>query len=82
MSWNYRIIKYADGSGYGLHEVYYDDRGKPMNMTEDPATFMCDEWEGPEGIIGSLMMARTDAHKRPMLDEAATWPTQKESPTP
>lgn len=23
MSWNYRIVEYADGSGFGLHEVYY-----------------------------------------------------------
>ena len=27
MTWNYRVVKYSDGSGYGLHEIYYDDDG-------------------------------------------------------
>ena len=74
MSWNYRIVKYRDGSGYGLHEVYYDKDGKPINRTENPATFTSHDFEGPGGIENSLIMARTDARKRPVLDEAEIWP--------
>ena len=41
MSWNYRIVEYRDGSGFGLHEVFYDDKGQPWSMTEQPASFAC-----------------------------------------
>ncbi len=33
MTWNYRIVKYADGSGFGLHEVGYNLMGEPVSMT-------------------------------------------------
>jgi hypothetical protein len=23
MSWNYRIVRYRNGEGFGLHEVFY-----------------------------------------------------------
>lgn len=74
MSWNYRIVQYKDGSGYGLHEVYYDDEGQPWSMTKNPASFVCNPDEGPAGITGALMMARTDARKRPVLVEPKKWP--------
>ena len=73
MSWNYRIVKYRDGS-FGLHEVYYDADGKPRSMTEKPAEFTAWDSEGPQGIRKSLLMASADARKRPVLDEADTWP--------
>lgn len=73
-SWNYRVVRYKDGSGYGLHEVYYDDDGLPWTMTEDAVRFVCDLSEGPEGIAGSLLTARVDARKRPVLDEPKKWP--------
>ena len=74
MSWNYRIVRYRDNKGFGLHEVYYDKDGEPWGMTEDAARFICDAEEGPGGITGSLMMARTDVRKRPMLDVPDKWP--------
>ena len=72
-TWNYRVVRYRDGSGYGLHEVHYDDAGLPWGMTTNPAGFACDIDEGPNGIIESLLMARTDARKRPVLDEPENW---------
>ena len=76
MSWNYRIVRYANGDGYGLHEVMYDDEGLPWAMTEDPCTFACGVDEGPQGIKQSLLMARVDAIKRPVFDEPkkGKWP--------
>lgn len=81
MSWNYRIVKYKDGSGYGLHEVFYDDNGVPSGMTKNPAGFVSSEYEGPAGIHESMMMARTDAIRRPVLEEPdwlGTPPTPQE----
>lgn len=39
MSWNYRVIRHTvDGeTGYGVHEVYYNEDGKPIACTEEPA---------------------------------------------
>lgn len=74
MSWNYRIVRYRENKGFGLHEVYYDAKGKPWSMTENPARFTCDADEGPRAIEEALMIARTDARKRPVFDEPETWP--------
>jgi len=76
MSWNYRIVRYRSGEGFGLHEVFYDDDGLPWGMTENPATFVSGTDEGPAGIKGSLLRARVDAIKRPVFDEPeeGKWP--------
>ncbi len=34
MHWNNRILRHPDGS-YGLHEVFYNDEGKPSACTEE-----------------------------------------------
>jgi hypothetical protein len=65
MPWNYRIVKYADGDGYGLHEVYYREDGE-YAMTENPAGFVGDT---PEEVVGALMMAKMDASRRPIFEE-------------
>ena len=74
MSWNYRVVRYHSGDGYGLHEVYYDNNGLEWGMTKEPAVFVCGPDEGVEGIRGSLMKAKLDAQKRPILDEPDIWP--------
>jgi hypothetical protein len=73
MSWNYRIVRYRDGSGFGLHEVHYDRDGQPRAMTEQPTSFACDVEDGPEGVVQSLGMAHRDALGRPVLDEPEQW---------
>ena len=74
MSWNYRIIKYKDGSGFGLHEVYYDKSGHPYAMTNSPTSFVQGTEEDAPVLIKSLCMALTDALERPVFDEPEEWP--------
>lgn len=74
--WNYRIVKYRDDSGYGLHEVFYDDEGQPWSMTAKPVSFAADE---PEEIVADLLRARVDARNRPILDEPKKWPGKNPS---
>ena len=70
MTWNYRIVRYADGSGYGLHEVYYDKHGNAESMTSEPATFFGDT---QEELVGSVMVAKTDMRLRPVFEEPDDW---------
>ena len=70
MSWNYRIVKYANGSGFGLHEVFYNAEGKEIKMTKNAAGFT---GETPEDVRGGLLMAKADAHKRPIFEEPPQW---------
>ena len=72
MSWNYRIVRYSDGSGFGLHEVYYDADGKPEAMSVEPATFTADETVGRYGLVRAMQMAEA-AKRRPVFDEPAEW---------
>jgi hypothetical protein len=73
MTWNYRIVRYKDGSGFGLHEVQYDETGKAKSMTAEPCVFACDLEEGPDGIRASLGMAMKDASTREIFIEPETW---------
>ena len=70
MSWNYRIVKYPDGGGYGLHEVHYDDNGKAKNMTESPAAFV---GETEHEVIRSLRMALNDAINLRVFKKPSEW---------
>lgn len=45
MTWNYRVIKSVydvvgqpDEVTYGIHEVYYDEDGKPTSCTAEPVS--------------------------------------------
>lgn len=73
MVWNNRIVKYKNGSGFGLHEVYYNSAGEPCAMTENPKGFAADVEEGSQGVIESLELALSDAKKHPVLDEPEVW---------
>jgi hypothetical protein len=82
MAWNYRIVRYRNGTGYGLHEVFYDADGKPTGMTEKPATFGCDADQDPvEEIMRSLDLAYYAARKSSILDEASPWPEEPNAET-
>lgn len=48
--WNYRILQYEDGE-YGLHEVYYDDEGRPEGCTEDA---LLGPYERPTDLLWDL----------------------------
>jgi hypothetical protein len=75
MSWNYRIIHYANGA-YGLHEVHYDDEGNISTRTLEPVSFSCDQEEGPKGIRSSLRLALADASRLPVVEEMPDEPRQ------
>jgi hypothetical protein len=75
MSWNYRIIHYANGA-YGLHEVHYDDEGNISSRTLEPISFYSDQEEGPKGIRSSLRLALADASRLPVVEELPDEPSQ------
>ena len=76
MSWNYRIVRYPKNQGFGLHEVHYDEDGKPWGVSKDATTFACDVEEGVAGIIQSLQMAIDAAKEHPVFDppKKGKWP--------
>lgn len=63
--WNYRVIDF--GTHKALHEVHYDDDGKPSCYTSEPITFVC---EPDEDIASALEMALDDVRKYPALTPA------------
>lgn len=73
MTWNYRIVRYADGSGHGLHEVYYDDAGKPNGMTERAVGFHVGPDETIADLAEQVVKAIDEAYTKPVLDEPAEW---------
>lgn len=67
MTWNYRVLRYADGT-LALHEVYYGEDGLPCSYTEHPISFSVDAEEGRDGLVESMTRALRDATERPILD--------------
>ncbi len=80
MSWNYRLIKMMVGKPptlrLGLHEVYYDDEGRPHSWTTHPEVdafeLDCDD-EVPTDesmrkvVIHTLEMMLRDIRDTPIL---------------
>ncbi len=71
MSWDYRIIKLADGS-YALHEVFYDGNAEPVHIICEPVEFTCGRHSSPEAIIESLRLAAISA-AREVIDGKEFW---------
>lgn len=65
MTWNYRIIQFDDCEA--LHEVYYDDEGRPTAYTENAVDFVFDH---PGDIEDGLRMALRDVQNYPKLPRA------------
>lgn len=76
MTWNYRVVRFKNGS-LGLYEVYYRADGKPSMRTENPCGFSVDAEEGLDGLLKSLRLALRDAEERPILDEPDEWAEPK-----
>ena len=77
MTWNYRNVQYAGGSGFGLHDVGYNLMGEPVRMTENPAGFVS---ETRDGVLGALDLALKEARHRPIFVPPPDW--SKTSLTP
>ena len=65
MSWNYRLIDY--GSHVAVHEVYYDDEGKPTAYTTRPVYLSGDTLEDIEADVGLIL---SDLKRLPPLKES------------
>lgn len=69
MSWNYRVVKYANNEGYGLHEVYYDKNDKIEGWTEHPVV-TCEADESFEReFVKELTAMIADIERAPCLKE-------------
>ena len=67
MTWNYRVVHHLmdETDYYGIHEVYYDEDGRPQNVTVDP---MDVGWEeSVKGVAQTLKWMRK-ALKQPVLE--------------
>lgn len=72
MTWNYRIVRKQglDEEYFEVHEVYYNEAGEPVGMTENCATF---GGETPEEVIQALELALRDAQSRPVFTPPKEW---------
>lgn len=69
MTWNYRIIEQANEHGdrwRAIHEVYYDDEGKPRSYTVDAVGVQWDVEEGDDAGLRTLDQMR-EAFTLPVL---------------
>ena len=65
--WNYRLVKYKDErEGYGIHEVYYDDKGDIDAWEDMPADLVGDS---PEEMVTALGLMLASIQKRKILHE-------------
>lgn len=69
MSWNHRIVKHVHELGgepyptYGLHEVFYDDAGKPGSWTKEPVAIVGDSFKD----AAEIYMQMSAAFMKPIL---------------
>ena len=56
MSWNYRIMKYEDGS-LGIHEVFYDEEGDVQGWTENAVSVYGEDIHELESSYDLMMQA-------------------------
>jgi hypothetical protein len=82
MTWNYRVIRYGPNKDrpdaeecFGIHEVYYDDAGKPIAMTKDAVGVVSETIKGLQ--VSYEMLA--EAFRRPVLDYDAIPQTEEET---
>lgn len=62
MSWNYRVVKKTANLpnlgesvvSYAIHEVYYDDNGDIVNISEEPMPIISDDLFGLYDTIGLI----------------------------
>lgn len=66
-TWNYRIVRVADPCvEYNLYEVYYDDTGRPVARTRNPATLGGDT---EQEALDAVKNAFEDAFFHCLLDD-------------
>jgi hypothetical protein len=71
VSWNYRVVKAVTkiplgdtDISYGIHEIYYDENGDIVNISESLAHPISDDLEGLQWNLERMM----EACKKPVID--------------
>ena len=59
MSWNYRVMRHEmdEGYWYGIHEVFYDEDGRPQRHSVDPQPVVGDDPDVLPDIIDRFKLA-------------------------
>jgi len=67
--WDYRVMQFArEGDpSCTIHEVHYDDDGKPVAYTENPAYVA---WDADEGDPTGILLRMAVAIDKPILTPA------------
>ena len=67
--WNYRVMQFTEGpeTWRAIHEVHYDDDGKPVAYTENPAYVA---WDADEGDPTGILLRMAVAIDKPILTPA------------
>jgi len=79
MSWNYRIIAHENSTEtiLAIHEVYYDENGKPKMYSDEYAEVSCDEEDGME-VMHSIIERMKFAFTKPILCGGEDFPKEYE----
>lgn len=71
MSWNYRVVKTVTkiplgdtDISYGIYEVYYDENGDIVNISESLAHPISDDLKGLQWNLEKML----EACKKPVID--------------
>ena len=69
MTWNFRVVRHTEPKSrsvwYGVHEVFYNNAGKPSTMTQEPVQV---DGESVKDIVAYLNMIKRDLKRLPVLD--------------
>lgn len=69
MTWNFRLVKHTEPKSksvwYSVHEVFYNNAGKPWTMTQEPVQV---DGESVKDILAYLDMIKRDLRRLPVLD--------------
>jgi len=83
MSWDYRVIEHECDKTIGgytyaqIHEVYYDDNGDPLWMTENAcAPFGENETELAESLVQMQQAFEQPILKATVFDKESKMPTE------
>lgn len=75
-TWNYRVVHHKETihdeprEWCAIHEVYYDEDGRPARMSKDPVTFLGDD---ADDLIRKLQLALWDAEHRDVFEPPEEW---------
>lgn len=75
VAWNLRLVKHTERKPrrvwYAVHEVWYDEAGKPWTMTEEPVDIVGDS---AKDVLAYLKLIQHDLKRLPVLDlERVKW---------